>query len=277
MKVLMLGSGAADIHAPRMCNCENCSAVKQRGGHSVRTFTSVLIDDELLVDCGRTVPAQIRKLDAGARVTSVLITHTDSDHMDPIALAELPTDPTQYELPVYGSNDVVSKLRYEAQSQLDLHVLKPFERSNVNGYDVEPLPARHRSVPGAALLFVISREDEHLFFACDTGPLPQDTLEALGDKQLDIVIAEATFGLKTENTADLETAHMNFPMVCELRQDLLKRGVIGEETPFIATHLSLHHCPPHEASAEWLRERGVILGFDGMVLDRQGDPSSREG
>jgi len=87
------------------------------------------------------------------------------------------------------------------------------------------------------------------------------------DLRLDAVIAEATFGLQTSGVPDLASAHMNYPLLCELRDALLCEGVIAPATPFVATHLSLHFCPPYEESAAWLAQRGVQAGYDGMRVE----------
>jgi phosphoribosyl 1,2-cyclic phosphodiesterase len=267
MKAVMLGTGAADIASPRVCTCANCQKISQIDGHSLRTYASLLLDDELLVDCGATVPAQMKRLAPAALARNVLITHIDYDHVDPRALAQLPTDAMQFDLPVYGSPAVVSIWRYEAQCHLDMHTLRPFEPVHVGEYQVLPLSASHRGAAGDSLIFVISRDGRSLLYACDTGWLPRESAEALGNTPLAVVAAEATFGLKTEGIPDVPAVHMNFPLVCKLREELCRHGVIGDATPFFATHLSLHHCPPHEESEAWLAERGVTLAFDGLQFE----------
>lgn len=267
MKGLLLGTGAADIGSPQVCGCQNCKAVKQRGGRSLRTYSSMLLEEGLLVDCGSTAPARMKALAPSAQATCVLITHPDHDHVDATALAQLPRDPTRFDLPVYGSLALVTKLRYEAQCHLDLHIMRPFESVAICGYEVMSLPARHRGGSGDSLIFVLSREGRRLLYACDSGVLTEETSEAIGKMKLDAVVAEATFGLKTESIPDLGTAHLNFPLLCDVRQDMIRRGVIQESTRFIATHISLHHCPPYEESAQWLGERGITLGFDGLQFE----------
>ena len=118
-----------------------------------------------------------------------------------------------------------------------------------------------------AKLYVVSRNQRRLFYATDTGPLLDEARGALRGTRLHAVIGEATFGLATTGIPDLPSAHMNYPLLCELRNDLLQAGSIAAATPFVATHLSLHFCPPYEESAAWLAERGVQAGYDGMRVD----------
>ncbi|NOZ24093.1 MAG: hypothetical protein GXP25_23700 [Planctomycetes bacterium] len=266
MRALLLGSGASDIQAPYQCECENCRTVRQRDGRSLRTYTSLLLDNELLVDCGGTVPEQMKKFAPTARVKQVFITHADRDHLNSVALARVPADAARLGLPIYGSSAVTSLVRYEIQRHVTLHPMSPLKPTAAGDWTALPLPARHRGQPGDSLIYVFSRQGKSLLYACDTGPLPEETVEALAGMTLDAVVAEATFGHAGEHP-DLPSAHMNFPLVCEMRQDFLRRGIIGDSTPFIAAHVSLHFCPPHEESAQWLRERGVALAFDGMQFD----------
>jgi adenosylcobinamide kinase/adenosylcobinamide-phosphate guanylyltransferase len=114
---------------------------------------------------------------------------------------------------------------------------------------------------------VVSRNQRRLLYATDTGPLLGDARAALRGTRLHAVIGEATFGLATTGIPDLPSAHMNFPLLAELRHDLLQAGVIAAATPFVATHLSLHFCPPYEESAAWLAERGILAGHDGMRVE----------
>mgnify|MGYP001167505434 CR=1 FL=1 len=265
MRALLLGTGAADIHSPERCRCANCALVRERGGRSRRTYTAALLDGELLLDCGPTVPAQLAALAPAARLSCLLVTHPDGDHFDRAAIAAVASRHAAGRLRVVGSTAVIAALRDSpAASGLDLQPIAVLETLAVGPWTVTALPARHRGAAGDSLLYLVSRNQHRLFYATDTGPLLEPARNALHGLHLDAVIAEATFGLQTSGIADLPSAHMNYPLLCDLRTDLLQAGVIAPATPFVATHLSLHFCPPYEESTAWLAERGVTVGFDGM-------------
>lgn len=268
MKALLLGTGAADIQAPDQCRCANCAAVRQRQGRCRRTYTATLLDGELLLDCGATVPAQLARLAPSARPRFLLVTHPDPDHFDLDTIAALAARATSGRLVICGSPAVVAALQARSpQIPADLWPLRAFQTLVLDTWSVRALPARHRGAAGDSLLYLVSRHQHCLFYATDTGPLLDETRAALGGTRLHAVIGEATFGLLTAGIPDLPSAHLNFPLLCALRDDLLQEGVIAAETPFVATHLSLHCCPPHEESAAWLAQRGVQAGYDGMEVE----------
>lgn len=268
MRALLLGTGAADIQAPDQCRCANCAAVRQHGGRSRRTYTATLLDGELLLDCGATVPEQLALWAPRAALRYLLVTHPDPDHFDLDAIADLAARTAAGHLAVCGSPAVIAALQARSpRIPVDLWPLSAFQTLVLGPWSARALPARHRGAAGDSLLYVVSRDQRRLLYATDTGPLLAETRAALNGTRLHAVIGEATFGLQTSGIPDLPAAHMNFPLLCDLRTDLLQEGVIEATTPFVATHLSLHFCPPHEESAAWLAARGIQAGYDGREVE----------
>ncbi len=56
MRALVLGTGSADGWPNPFCECASCTWARTTG--TVRTTTSVLVDDVLLLDCGPDTPRQ---------------------------------------------------------------------------------------------------------------------------------------------------------------------------------------------------------------------------
>jgi len=268
MQALMLGTGAADIRAPDLCSCPNCTVLRQRGGRSRRTYTSTLLDHELLVDCGETVPRQFARFAPGTRPRFLAITHPDGDHFDVAAIERLVHERVPERIPVVGSSPVIEALQSSPISgRLDFRCVSALEAVVLEPWTITALPARHRGAAGDSLIYLFEKAGKLLLYATDTGPLLDDAWEVLEGVRLDAVIAEATFGPRSEGIPDLETAHMSFPLICELRKRMVRNGVIKETTPFVATHLSLHHCPPHEETQQALAHCGIQAGYDGMTLE----------
>ena len=268
MQTLMLGTGAADIHAPDRCSCPNCTAIRDRGGRSRRTYTATLFDHELLVDCGATVPAQLARFASGVRPRCLAITHPDGDHFDVDAIVRLMRGEGTESVPILGSAPVIEMLRASpASAQWHLRQIAALETIGIGPWTITALPARHRGAAGDSLIYLIGKAGRSLLYATDTGPLLEAAWDALRDVHLDAVIAEATFGPRTDGIPDLEAAHMNFPLLCELRKKMLRHGMIAAATPVLATHLSLHHCPPYEETCQILARCGIQTGYDGMCFD----------
>ena len=60
MKVTFLGSGGGSGIPNPFCQCANCEAARAAGGRSLRNSPAVLINDDLLIDCGADVDNSAR-------------------------------------------------------------------------------------------------------------------------------------------------------------------------------------------------------------------------
>ncbi|NCO39694.1 MAG: hypothetical protein COZ06_07790 [Armatimonadetes bacterium CG_4_10_14_3_um_filter_66_18] len=288
MNMRFLGTGAADIGVPDTCPCANCAAVRAAGGRSRRTYSSLLLDHSTLIDCGPTVPEQLTRLgNEGTTVVHLLMTHLHEDHAGSAAITELCRRAQQRgrTLTLWGGREAGRHVRdaVDASIPLSLGALQPFENVTVGDWQVTPLPARHMDDHPEAFVYLLSRNGRLLLYACDTGPLLDATVAHLRHCRLAAVVMEATFGLKSESDgiADLRKNHLNFPLAVAERGRLMDQGTVGPDTPWYATHLSLHHCPPHDESAAWLARHGLRLAWDGLRWSQQAaappDPRSSLG
>lgn len=150
--VTFLGTGTS--HGIPVIGCD-CAVCTSGDAHDKRFRSSILLEKEghtLLVDSGpefrlQALRAKLKDIDA------VLYTHDHADHFNGIDdLRVFCRDKT---LPVYCSEKVAEgiKVRFsyvlkkydEAGGipHLDIHILKPFERVNIAGFDVLPIPVLH--------------------------------------------------------------------------------------------------------------------------------------
>jgi ribonuclease BN (tRNA processing enzyme) len=275
MHILFLGTGAADYDQALICSCKNCSELRALGGPNVRTYSSVLIDGRLLIDCGRTVPARLAEcLMTPGAIGDVLITHSHDDHLDPGALFALAGTQREGDAPLNvwcnaAACDVISADRaYEnTGSRILLHEVQAGEHLEAAGFAVRCLPARHAGPEEGALNFVIAEGDRRLLYATDSAwPLPE-TWAALADLRLSAAIVEATFGpLEPGQHPDLLTHHLNWREAARLHKEMIATERLEPGAPVYATHFSLHHNPVHEKCCDTVREMGLQLAFDGCEL-----------
>ena len=83
MKIIVLGTSAATSMPLVFCNCIVCKQSRKLGGKNIRKRSSIVINDELLIDLG---PDSINAcnmygIDAG-KIRYLLQTHSHSDHFD---------------------------------------------------------------------------------------------------------------------------------------------------------------------------------------------------
>ena len=83
MKIHFLGTAASEGIPNPFCRCEHCQQARIRKGKDLRTHSSAIIDDELLIDVAPEFSQQLLRdgLDA-TEIRSLLFTHTHPDHFN---------------------------------------------------------------------------------------------------------------------------------------------------------------------------------------------------
>lgn len=269
MDILFVGTGAADYEAGLTCPCANCLNARTLGGRNLRTYSSVLIDDSLLVDCGRTVPWRMAELDVEiSGIRAVLITHSHADHLDADALARIAAVSSGDAPPVVYGNDLVADTLLQAGSKHPVRVVQPGQRLTVGDHEVLVLPATHDWVNQQSLNYVISRGDAAVLYATDTAWPSDEWWALLDDRCLSCAIVEATFGpLDEDGHPDCLSHHLNTDSAGRLIAQLRERGILPRKAPAFATHLSLHWLPPHDRYAAQVNCPTCELAYDGLRLN----------
>ena len=83
MKLMYLGTAAAEGVPAVFCQCSNCREAMRRGGKDIRFRSGALVNDHILIDFSPDLyAAKLRfQLDLGD-VRSVLVTHAHMDHFN---------------------------------------------------------------------------------------------------------------------------------------------------------------------------------------------------
>ena len=83
MKISVLGTSAATSMPLAFCNCTVCRQSRELGGKNIRKRSSIIINDELLIDLGPDAinACNMYGIDAG-KIKYLLQTHSHSDHFD---------------------------------------------------------------------------------------------------------------------------------------------------------------------------------------------------
>lgn len=285
MKIVFLGTSAAEWYPSPWCRCRHCKAARESENEKdKRACSSIWLEPGVLVD----IPPDIASSASRFRVDlsslrAILVTHPHDDHLYPRFLAqrwtpknpkeEFPVAGTVTELsplPIYGSEASLEKIRSflpmpPEEIRLDLKPLKLLSWAGVcDGVKVLPLPANHMVGTGAAFIYIIEAEGKRLLYAVDTGSLGPLAMAPLKGLKLDAVVCEATSGL-APSPPKLE--HMNLEVAKKFRLELISVGTISPETPFVLTHLSPHWFPPHSEIAEKLAPDGMIVAYDGLAME----------
>ncbi len=261
MKVLLLGTGAADGMPNAFCHCATCADARSRG--EVRTNTSVLVDGRLLIDPGPEAPRQATRSGRDlADLPVILAGHAHDDHLDPSLLMHR-SWVTDAPLVVAGPEPVIAASRPwldPDQATVTFTTLTAGDDVTLDRYQVLALPANHHAM-GEALCYLIDDGTTPLLYLTDTGVLPEAAWAALSGRRADLVLLEETFGTaegKGEHHHNLRTFAAT---VAQLREI----GVADARTRVVAVHLG-HDNPPLVELQTDLAKIGAEALPDGSVV-----------
>lgn len=275
MKVVVLGTGAADGLPQPFCACATCADARATG--TVRTPGGVLIDDVLLLDAPPALGAAAARAGVDLRrVRTIAVSHAHSDHWDPAILLHLAWADPRSPLRIIGPEHVLQSARawLAPDSPVELIAAQPGAGLELEQHFLRVLPSTHGAArPGQpvdpmateAVLFEVLSGDAALFYGADTGPPDEVLLAAVAEAQYDVVLLELTFGAHGPSTPG-HLDHASFPATLARLRDV---GAIGPTTDVIAIHLS-HHNPPARQLAQVLATWGARTVPDGSHLEYRG-------
>ncbi len=281
MDLTFLGTAASEGYPVAFCGCGNCERARHLGGANLRNRSSAVVDGVLLLDLGPDVLAA--SLAHGVPLTGVrhcLLTHEHEDHLDAShLLSRSPSnDVLAPRMELYATAGALTRaataidhhlppgglLDPGVQHQLNLSVcpIAPGETFHAGSYRVTAVPAAHDPtiVP---LLYVIERDGHSLFYATDTGPLPEAAWAVLigWAGRFDAVVLDHSFGLKERHPG-----HNNADQFVETIDRLRAAGLLTEGCRIFAHHIGHHSNPDHESLSRYAAGRGYDVAYDGLTV-----------
>lgn len=278
MILTFLGTAASEGYPDAFCGCENCGAARALGGPSLRKRSSALLDDVLLIDLGPDVMAAALmhgvQLD---RLRYCLQTHEHHDHLDPSHLlsrspysgvrtapllewfAAAPAlERAAASLASHRSRGALTDPEVADRLNMRAHAIVAGQTFAAGSYRVLAVPAAHDH---DSLLFLIERAGRRLFYATDTGPLPEAAWELLAAAggPIHLVAMDHTFGMR-----DRSTGHLNADQFCEQVERMRGMGLLAPGARIFAHHLGHHSNPPHPELAAYAAARGYEPAYDGL-------------
>jgi phosphoribosyl 1,2-cyclic phosphate phosphodiesterase len=145
---------------------------------------------------------------------------------------------------------------------LEVHLVEPLRPFMAGPYRVTAFPANHDPAM-EPLLYAVEAEGRCLFYGNDTGPLAEDTWQALRASGLrfDLVSLDHTFGFCAP-----QSGHLCASEVIEHFARLRAEGLLAPGGRAIATHIA-HDCnPAHPELAEYAAQHGYEVAYDGLTI-----------
>jgi phosphoribosyl 1,2-cyclic phosphate phosphodiesterase len=287
MRLRFLGTAASEGYPDAFCDCDNCRRAREAGGRSLRCRSAALIDDDLLIDFGPDlIAAALMQGVSLARVRYCLQTHEHADHLDPDNLVSRSADSGVYgnpRLEYYASEGALAKAAAglglrgpggvadpAAGERLNLttHPVGPFESFEVGPYRVRSVKANHAPEHLTAMLYLIEREGRTLFYATDTGELPEETWADLaarrraGSPPIHLIALDHTFGMK-----ERVRGHLNADQFLEMIGRMRAEQLLAGDARIFAHHFAHHANPVYEELAAFAAGRGYEIAYDGLVVE----------
>jgi len=272
LKILFLGTSAAEGIPCPFCECAACTHARETGGRNVRMRTATLINDDLLFDCGPDLVAASQRFGVRlGRVKTMLVTHAHQDHLLPGNLTWRGPDfcPTPLEhLAIFGPGPVTRAIRREPhwpilaeRGAVSLKTVRAGQRWQSEQYAITALPATH-SQGETPLLYVVSDGTHKLFYATDSGPLSERAWRIVArEAPFDAVLMEETMG-----HGPFWSGHHNVESFLNAHERFVREGWLTGQARFVAFHFSHHSNPPHDELVRTFAPHGVLPAYDGMEL-----------
>jgi phosphoribosyl 1,2-cyclic phosphate phosphodiesterase len=274
MKLLYLGTGAAEGIPAVFCSCPVCTAARKLKGNNIRTRSQALLDGRILFDFpmdtyGHYIASGFKGFDLPA-IRQVFITHSHMDHFYPeeLQLRRPPfAHPPLETLHIYG-NRAVEKLLHRSQEEgetgfNEFHYAKPFESIEAEAYRITPLPALHDRRE-ECLIYTAEKEGKALLYAHDTGIFPVAVWDYFSETRphFNLVSLDCTTMIHKDGGN-----HMGIPDAAEVRRRLLEMGAADENTVFVLNHFSHNGGLNHGELCEAAVKESFTVSYDGLEIE----------
>lgn len=276
MKILYMGTAAAEGWPALCCSCPICAHARAEGGRNLRTRTQALLDGSLLIDFPPDTycHALQYRLNLGD-IHTLLVTHSHMDHWFPTDLIH------RHEHFGHGASGVLDVYGNEAVRQaFDDHILidrfKPHpigdvvrfhtthggDRIQSGGWEIVAVPADHDKRE-ECLVYICKKDGKTVFYGHDTGVnLSEEAWALLAREKFDLISLDATMGQKT-----IGGYHMGLPDDEAFIARLTELGCVDAHTVKVINHFSHNGGMTHAQLEEWGRARGILAAYDGMEVE----------
>ena len=276
MKILYMGTSAAEGWPGLFCSCPICEHARKHGGKNLRTRTQALLDGSLLIDFPPDSYSHALQygLNLGT-VQTLLVTHSHLDHWFPTDMIhrhEHFGHGAQGVLDIYG-NEAVEKAFYDhilidrfkphpIDGVVHFHVTHGGDRIRSSGWEIIAVPADHDKRE-ECLVYICKKDGKTVFYGHDTGRnFSPEAWDLLTKERYDLISLDATMGTKS-----IGGYHMGLSDVEDTLRKLAEAGCVDGQTVKVINHFSHNGEMTHEQLTAWGAERGILSAYDGMEVE----------
>ena len=271
MKLTYLGTAAAEGFPAVFCNCKFCQeARKSEDKRNIRTRSQALINDDLLIDLpADTYMHFLENNIEGDKIKYLFITHSHPDHLYERELEFrygcFAHNMRVPELEIYCSLGAYNKILTEIKNTngLKVHLIMPFDKILVAGYEVTALPARH--FDGDNAVFYIIKGEKTILYAHDTGYFFDEVFEYIEKEHLyfDMISLDCTnVNIPISDNAP----HMGIENIKRLIKRFQEISAITSKTIKYINHFSHNGNPNHTYLENCAKDIGFDVSYDGCSV-----------
>lgn len=250
-EILFVGTGAADW-------------VLHESQDFVRRNASVLVNEDLLVDCGPHIRHFAGTFHAQVfdKVTDVLITH---DHKDHFCLETFLTLAQRQKIRL-ACDGYIRELVGE-HPNVQFVSVRPYRAFRLGKYHVMPVLANHDVVQKgerqACHYIIRTPRRKKIFYGLDGAWFLRPTWEEMQKHKFDLMVLDCTVGDQRDWRA---FEHNSIPMLRMMTEEIRRQEMLRKNGVMIASHLAKTLHLPHEETEKILSEIGVQTAYDGLKL-----------
>ncbi len=266
------------------------------GGRNLRCRSSVLVNDDLIIDYGPDTSAQCVRFNVDfTRLKNILITHSHPDHLQARDMIQRKFGARQkgtLDMAIlWGNkesiatfNEQISIALMEEFSQgnvalkpskeevieelgefllLETRVLVPHQTTGIGRYTISTIHAHHKE-PEDSLNFIIDDGRTRFLYGTDTGLWAEtewEFIESLG-KTMDVVALDCTVGSNPTG------GHHSNESFLKTREEFITRDLLSEDALFFAHHFSHQNNLVYDDIVGIMKPHGVDVTYDGLVVER---------
>ena len=282
MKITFLGTSAATACPLVFCRCAACQTAWKRGGKNKRRRSSVLINDDLLIDLGPDLMSAAFDFQIDvSHIRYCLQTHAHSDHFDAGHLITRLSDyATENILPLdlCASNETlahmsdrlnleepgINLITKEGQQRLnvDSHPMKHGDTIALGNYRITAVESNHDPRDGS-LLWVVEEGNTAFLYATDSMRFTNSALSLFQERKwrFHAVAIDHTYGPGTPGGG-----HLCADEVIEEIEKLRSLNSLEDQCRVLATHLSHEGMPLHEELDTFAKQHGYEIAYDGLMI-----------
>ena len=266
------------------CVCEACAGARRARGKNLRRRSSIIVNDDLLVDVGPDVVSA--SFDHDVCLTGIdvcLMTHAHEDHYDPEFLMSRHENygtVVAKDMVLAGSIDTLRSIdedlsrrcrygsifdRQAGQAlKIDTVILEPYRKQTLEKYSITGYPANHGTVKGA-LLYAIEQGPHALFYGTDTSILSEHVWEHLisAGTRFDLLVVDHTYGVGIDASPPDHLASVD---VIKHVDRFRRSGLLKDGAQAYATHISHEGYLEHDVLDRYAAANGYRIAFDGLSL-----------